>query len=444
MRDEGGAGARTDTSTPPLTSRSLPQMGHPRMGKLGQQPITNRSPAFGPRNAPADVSSNAAGASFLRPGDTGASASVQQLRDKAGFLSQTDFQHWMHRHHRITRMRVIDALERSRRSVDHKRHRKMLACGRHAHTVVTTNGDAAIAHRPCRLRACPTCSVHHARRISDRITNAIEGIDHIRFLTLTIKATAGPLSDRIDHLIDSYRRLRQTKIWSNTQRGAIGVIECTLNLQSQCYHPHLHIILDGQYVEHQGLKDAWAKATGDSSIVHIQSIPSRTAAAKYLAKYLGKDSNFDRWPPGKILEWINAMHGRRTLLTCGSLHNIQRPEVPKALDIDHRANPAQFGVVHKMHRHGSTIAGEIIDIVNSLGEPWLSMYRLRPSGVIPVSYDDRPPLRKRLATLLMQCDREHDQYLASGRVRPPPKTQTTPPPSLFGDTGTVDHRIGMQ
>ncbi len=160
----------------------------------------------------------------------GAVPSLEQLRNKERFLQQTNYQRWMHKASDLDRMAVLNALYRHRNPVNEKRQKKMEACGGFAQMVEFSDGAARVCASPCKQRCCPTCSRRHGRTVTDKVAAAIKKIDVIRFLTLTIKAEKTPLASQIDHLIRSFRRLRQSRMWKDTQRGAIGVMEVTLNL----------------------------------------------------------------------------------------------------------------------------------------------------------------------------------------------------------------------
>ena len=313
----------------------------------------------------------------------------------------------------------------------------MESCGGFACATEFTDGTCRIVNTPCKQRCCPTCSAHHGRTVAEKVSNTIRDIDVIRFLTLTIQSSELPLADQITHLWDSYRRLRQSKMWKQTQDGAIAVMEVTLNLKTWDWHPHLHVVLDGSYVHQTKWSEHWERASGGSKIVDIRMIPSRECAAKYLGKYLGKQAHITKWRSDKLVEFINAMHGRRLLNTCGTLRKLQPVALPED---DAKPTPtslAQRGVVMRLYDIGSPTAAKVVEILRDLGGVYSLAYELRPSEEDQITHPNTNRTKILLCTLLRKCVHENAYWSRHSSLPPPP----TPPPPLASEMFPLTHHL---
>jgi len=231
----------------------------------------------------------------------------------------------VHASHRDIRESIISTLARSNDPQLQRRAGKLANCCRHPDARQYPDGTVKVHLFSCRDRVCPLCARTIARRTSERVGEVIQGWDEIRHLTLTLQSTDEPLSEQIDHLLRSFRRMRQSRWWSDRVRGGIGTVEITHNSGTGRWHPHLHVLLDGTYLPQADLADVWLRSTGDSQICYITMPPSRSNAAKYIAKYVTKPSDIAHLPANALLELISALSGRRTLITFGSAHNSGLP-----------------------------------------------------------------------------------------------------------------------
>lgn len=180
--------------------------------------------------------------------------------------------------------------------------------------------------RYCNQRMCPTCAARLSYEWSQRIQAWMQPIipHKWRLITLTLRSTDAPLVDQLDLLRQSFRRLRQTQLWSRTQNYGRAVIEITYNAERKQWHPHLHVIGHGGYIKHGELADNWERATGGSHIVHIVEVRKTKEAANYLAKYTSKGSaclNADD-SPELWRELVLATVGRKMVIRYGEQANL--------------------------------------------------------------------------------------------------------------------------
>jgi hypothetical protein len=169
----------------------------------------------------------------------------------------------------------------------------------------------------CGDRWCIPCSRARAARVLRRL-QALIGDDRPLFITLTVKNIPGPLTDRLNHLVESFRRLRQQQIWKKAIAGGAAFIEVKRGTGSGHWHPHLHIVCCGGFIDQRKLSDAWLKATGDSHRVKIERAHDSTAAGSYAGKYATKGWTAEVTRDlDSCVECILALRGRRLCLTFG-------------------------------------------------------------------------------------------------------------------------------
>ncbi len=134
----------------------------------------------------------------------------------------------------------------------------------------------------CKSWKCPICLPKRRNKLTRQ---AAAGMG-TRFITLTTKvgrpedadAEARKQGQAFRILIRYYRQQNP-----NEDIAFFVVREAT----KQGW-PHLHIIMRGPFVKQRWLSKIWARLTG-SFVVHIRKVDANRNAAKYLAKYIGKD-----------------------------------------------------------------------------------------------------------------------------------------------------------
>jgi Replication protein len=172
----------------------------------------------------------------------------------------------------------------------------------------------------CRNRHCEPCMKAKGNKIVGNLKKRLEENKDLnfRFITLTLKHTRRPLADQIKHLYTSYKKLRNAKCWKNSQDGGAAMLEVKWSPKTREWHPHLHIISQGNYLDKFDLSKAWLAATGSSTIVDIRKIDAAKDAAHYVGKYITKGTSSEVWNDRQAAqEWILAMRGVRVCATFG-------------------------------------------------------------------------------------------------------------------------------
>lgn len=173
----------------------------------------------------------------------------------------------------------------------------------------------------CRNRHCQPCNQAKANRLAANLRNRLQSQPHgrYRFITLTLRHTDTPLAHQIKRLYTSFAKLRKEKIWKRTQRGGAAILEVKWQPDTRKWHPHLHVIAEGDFVRQADLSNAWLTITGDSHVVDIRALKESKDAAFYIAKYVSKGTNDAVWiDPDARQEWIVATKSVRSAATFGT------------------------------------------------------------------------------------------------------------------------------
>ncbi|MCH8333981.1 protein rep [Candidatus Sumerlaeota bacterium] len=186
----------------------------------------------------------------------------------------------------------------------------------------TKTNDLKLAFETCGSRHCPHCELRYRRAIALRISDAIGRVKPRiwRFITLTMSHSDLPLSDQLNHLQASFRRLRMSQLWQSTQLKGFGIIEVTWSTSASRWHPHLHILTRGLFIPQRALSHQWIKASGGSEVVDIRKISSSAKAIAYVTKYLGKapDLLSAENPRRLMAEYLSALRHRKMLISFGT------------------------------------------------------------------------------------------------------------------------------
>ena len=141
-----------------------------------------------------------------------------------------------------------------------------------------------------------------------------------RFLTVTLKGTGAPLKLELDRLMTCWKRLRRTSLFSKNVVGGVYVIEVTWSEKLKAWHPHIHAIIDGNYIPQPDLKRQWEQITGDSWVVDIRQAHSARQLTNYLSAYVAKTGKPLKIPNERIPEYSLAIQQLRMMQTFGKLH----------------------------------------------------------------------------------------------------------------------------
>lgn len=208
----------------------------------------------------------------------------------------------------------------------------------------------------------------------------------IRFLTLTIKTGTEPLAESLDKLYTAFQKLRRRAIWTRGVDGGVAFLENKWSQSAQRWHPHLHCLLEGRYIDKSRLAHAWFEVTGDSFIIDIRRPPNNESVARYVTKYAGKPFNnsfLNR--PALLDEAILALRGRKLALTFGRWRGLKLTAVADDGSWEHVSSLESM-----LERAGSGDL-EALDILKRITNRNLE-------GILPRSPPSRPVVAPRLMT----------------------------------------------
>lgn len=191
-----------------------------------------------------------------------------------------------------------------------------------------------LAANYCHSRHCEPCMRAKANRqaanLEKRLKQEPEG--RYRFITLTLRHSATPLVDQLKRLNTCFKALRKTAMWKTSQRGGAYTVEVKYEHVKAMWHPHLHIISEGGYLDQADLSKTWLAITGDSKIVDIRALKSAHDAAHYVSKYVTKGTSNNVWDRvDAAQEWITATKGLRTCATFGTWRGYKLLAIDKSI-----------------------------------------------------------------------------------------------------------------
>lgn len=175
----------------------------------------------------------------------------------------------------------------------------------------------------CHDRFCSPCIVDRQTVIRRNLQTRLEPGTY-RFLTLTLRHHHEPLRPLFNRLHTAFRKLRQSAHWKERVDGGVAIYELTYDPDANGWHPHLHCILQGRYMDVVLLRRLWLSITGDSTGVDISLIRSKHGAIDYVCKYSTK-----AMPSGvfrdhnALTEAIDVLSKRRLVLCFGAWRNFR-------------------------------------------------------------------------------------------------------------------------
>ncbi|MDP2366520.1 MAG: hypothetical protein Q8M94_22425, partial [Ignavibacteria bacterium] len=139
----------------------------------------------------------------------------------------------------------------------------------------------------CGDRTCPDCRYKDYYRLLRAYLPLVQQKNNLRFLTFTLMRYPDPLSrERILFLRKCWIKLTHLKKYQKSIKGGLYSIEA--KNKGKGWNIHIHILVEGFYLNQKELSEDWLHLTGDSYIVFIEKCWSSGGALKYLLKYLSK------------------------------------------------------------------------------------------------------------------------------------------------------------
>jgi hypothetical protein len=183
-------------------------------------------------------------------------------------------------------------------------------------------GFTVDAPQDCGHRFCPTCARRRAFRIRNRLTWLLNNNQPktgfiLKMITLST-SNCQDLDRGVRHLVSSFRKLRQRKIWKTHIDGGANIIE--VKGRPGSWHPHLHVICWSRRIDWDDLRKAWTSVSGGLGCYIINT--SSKSACFYVTKYITKPEV----PQGTWEELGKVLVKYRLFQRFGSWHSLVIPK----------------------------------------------------------------------------------------------------------------------
>lgn len=238
--------------------------------------------------------------------------------------SETAFRHrgWM-----ADRAKVREALVRTQAPAN--RLERFDHCGAACRVEVATDGSGVrVKASYCGDRWCVPCCTARSVRVVRNVVRLAEG-RRLYHTVLTSRPAATDFASCLAHVLESFKRLRDTREWKAAARGGCFTVEVTRGERGDHWHVHIHCLYDGRYLSKFTLRDLWHRASKGSFIVHIGRTKDQEKQVRYVAKYAAKGWARDvLGEPDHTDECMMALRGRRLISTFGSWYNADLEQEP--------------------------------------------------------------------------------------------------------------------
>lgn len=192
-------------------------------------------------------------------------------------------------------------------------------------------GHQAFQPASCGNRWCPDCGEAVRERWRRQFQAVLTGIPGLRWATFTVKsAPIGGLDEVLNLVWEAWDRFRRRRWWQLHARGCIAICEVTCTESG--WHPHLHVLWDGQFMTLERTREEWASSNrGMGWIVDLAPVKDPNLS-RYLSKlgslagYVAKGLDGKRGQgkidfalvPELLAEFLLATKGRRMIRIYGT------------------------------------------------------------------------------------------------------------------------------
>lgn len=174
-----------------------------------------------------------------------------------------------------------------------------------------TDGSVRVASNSCRLRWCPVCAQSRQNYIRHSVHEWFQTADHPKFLTVTVKHSQECLTDQINKLYNAWRKLRRDPFVTSNCTGGLWFFQLCWNPERHEWHPHIHAIVTGKYMDYKLLRKRWLEYTGDSQVLVIKTIKDPKQIGNYVARYAARPCQLSTLPLKEAVEAMTCLYGRR-------------------------------------------------------------------------------------------------------------------------------------
>lgn len=236
-------------------------------------------------------------------------------------------------------------------------------------------GQVRVASQKCHIRWCPFCAGARQGFLTGQVASWLDPVEHPKLLTVTLKHSTAPIAWQIKNLYQYFMKFRKRSYLKNRITGGVWFFQIKKSKNDHLWHPHIHALISGDYLEHDKLKKLWQDITFSSSIVDIRSVKDKDNAIRHVARYAASPGALADLDLDDACSLVSAMKGLRIVGTWGTARKISlRPEKPD--DADKWLSIGKWSTVHYLQETDDN-AKAIIKSFYS-GEPLDEQYSMRP------------------------------------------------------------------
>lgn len=211
--------------------------------------------------------------------------------------------------------------------------------------------ELRIASRKCNQRWCPMCQKTKRWVITNSVAEWVGSVKYPKFVTFTLKSMNQTLEFQVQRLYESFVEMRRKKLWRQAVRGGVWFFQLTMNAKTGLWHPHIHVLVDSEYMPKKKLSQLWQQVTCDSWIIDIRKVENAEKAAEYVARYATV--------PGEILkctirQGAAMVIGLKNRRMCGAFGTA------KGLSLRPKSNP-EFVKWRKVMSYCAFVVGAKLD-----------------------------------------------------------------------------------
>lgn len=207
----------------------------------------------------------------------------------------------------------VDIIEMTGRAENYAGCRTYANFVRHKET-----GKVRVQASSCRLRWCPLCIRAKKQIIVQEVAGWLKTLKRPKFLTFTLKHREEPLRDTVKDLYKFFRNVRKTKWFKKNVRGGVWFFQVTKSKTDGLWHPHIHCLVDSNFLPKEELSELWELITGDSKIVDVRAVKDNAKTAEYVARYATTPCRLASFELHEAVEIVQTLHGRRICGTWGT------------------------------------------------------------------------------------------------------------------------------
>ncbi len=193
-------------------------------------------------------------------------------------------------------------------------------------------GKVRVTSEHCGLRWCPLCAKARQGRIMNEVSGWFEKVRRPVLLTLTLKHTPAPLKHQVHYLYKDFKKLRNRKLFRKNSKGGIWFFHIKRSKADGLWHPHLHCLMDSNWIDRKALSVLWCKITKGSHIVHLKTVENPRNSVSHAARYAAEPCDVSELSFDDGLEVFYAMHGKRLCGTWGTGRkmDLRKPKDPES------------------------------------------------------------------------------------------------------------------